>query len=89
MRKADPWWRELRPERHDQEYRESLKAFDNLVEEFPRGRIEPMCILEHNQYRSAGGEPFKLRGRRSLGLVPARNSNGGPPSRRKLWRGLR
>ena len=61
MRKTDPWRREIRPERYDQEHRKALKAIDNLIEELPGCRIEPVRILEHDQYRPPGGEPFELR----------------------------
>ncbi len=61
MRKADPRRREFRPERRDQEHRQALKAVDDLVKEFSGCWIEPVRILQHDQYRSPSSQPFKLR----------------------------
>jgi hypothetical protein len=61
VREADPWRKEIRPERHNQEHRQALKTIDDLVKELSGCRIEPVCILEHNQHSSPRGESFKLR----------------------------
>ena len=47
MREADPWWRELRPERHNQEHRESLKATQKN-----EGETSPILAVERFQLAS-------------------------------------
>ena len=52
MGKTDPWRRELGTECRDKQHGQALKAIDDLVEEFARGRIEPMPVFKHHKDRA-------------------------------------
>jgi len=42
---------EFRAERDDQQHRQIADPLDGEVEQFARGRVDPMRVLEHHYYR--------------------------------------
>ena len=50
---------ELGPERRDQQHRQAVDARDRAVQQFARGRVHPVKILEHHQHRPAPREVFE------------------------------
>ena len=48
------------PERDDEKDRQRLQAFDRQRQEFDRGRIGPMDILEQHQHRTVPRQSFEL-----------------------------
>ena len=57
---AGPGWHEFRPEADDQEYGQRAQLLDDQVQQLERGRIAPVCVLEHQEHRPAAGQTFKL-----------------------------
>ena len=74
LRLAGPGRLELGPERHDQQYRQAADAIDGQVEQFARGRVDPMRVLENHQHRLLARQTFELADQRfqCLFLFPLR-----------------
>jgi hypothetical protein len=69
---------ELGTERHDQQHGQIADALDGEVEQFARGRIDPMRVLEDHQHRLSSCEAFELPDQRLECplLAAARKSDG-------------
>jgi len=48
LRPAGPGPLELEAKRHDQQHRQTARPLDGEVEQFARGRIDPMRVLEEH-----------------------------------------
>jgi hypothetical protein len=60
MRLASPGLLKFRPEGDDQQDRQPARAVERQFEQFARGRVDPMRILEDHQNRLAPRESFEL-----------------------------
>ena len=60
MRLAAPGVLELRPKGDNQQDRQPGCPIDRQVEQFARGRIDPMCVLENHQHRAGTRQGFEL-----------------------------
>ena len=52
--------RELRAERYDQQHRQVAHALDGEVEQFARGRVDPVGVLQDHEHRLPGSEHLEL-----------------------------
>ncbi len=60
LRQALPGRVEFRPEGDQQQHRQTPDPLDREIEQFERGRIGPMCILEQHQHRLSPCKAFDL-----------------------------
>ena len=83
IRQTHPWRLEFRPKRKKSKGRYLAQSIDHEIEQFERGGIGPMRVLEQEQDRFLTREPFKLieecrqraakllRGTERQGRIPA------------------
>jgi hypothetical protein len=57
---ADPGHLELRAERHYQQHAQAAHALDGEVEQFARGRVDPMRVLENHDHRLLARQAHEL-----------------------------
>ena len=60
---------EFRPEGDQQQHRQTPDPLDREIEQFERGRIGPMCVLEQHQHRLLLRQTFHLIEQRRKGLA--------------------
>jgi hypothetical protein len=51
MRVAAPGWLKFRAEGDDEQHRQLPHPVDGQIQQFARGRVDPMSVLEHHQHR--------------------------------------
>src|SRR5215469_7893519 len=60
MRLPDPGRHKLRTEGDHEQYGQLGYAIDDQVEQFERGRVDPMGVLENQQHRTAARKASEL-----------------------------
>jgi hypothetical protein len=64
LRLAGPGRLEFGPERHDQQHRQAAYPLDGEVEQFARGRVDPMRVLENHDYQLPARQTLDLADQR-------------------------